>query len=579
MVSREVLFVSRRHSTRRTSRAVAKVSLIIMLGLIGSLVGPHVRVASATTSPSVEWFGTVQTVYSYSSKRYVKGITSTDWSSAQKCTPSPPDCVERKENLRIDSMHQVSISSNGHSTLTVFYNVHSEDRIWDNRGYYCDITDEQTINESQDMDGGTFLIDSNDDGTVHVGGPPWGSFVEVSVNRIHADSCEGTHTTTLRMTQYFESIFRTFPTTQWPDGSSGLSQLHRNMVQSRSTRPPDLSRWDTDLEKVSVVDTYDLTKRPGWDEQPLIIKAVQPKCPNETVRFETVSKPKGAVSWIAKDGTPTSTISPTFTTRFPTPGKHIVVASAAGQVALTEVTISRESGKWWTASKTDPFPGSKVVDDLDYPFRGNVQLFLDALRGAGVNPETSTNVKNSYRISATKRPPQRAYLMYHAKAIVEKTIKPGVVPRYKVDTKKFPTWNPNDPYYATLVDICWEHKNPDGTPDVSASLQAAKVMSDTYKVGNNPVAQDSNHIPGHAIDIKIRWTGNLTVTCGPEATAGTICDNAGKIVTITTTPRTGGDKEHPNGNKQLREVGASYGVIKLVSSNKPDPPHWSIDGH
>jgi hypothetical protein len=46
-------------------------------------------------------------------------------------------------------------------------------------------------------------------------------------------------------------------------------------------------------------------------------------------------------------------------------------------------------------------------------------------------------------------------------------------------------------------------------------------------------------------------------------------DASGKIVTIETTPRTGAD------NKRLHAVGATYGVIKLVS----DRPHWSDTGH
>ena len=56
----------------------------------------------------------------------------------------------------------------------------------------------------------------------------------------------------------------------------------------------------------------------------------------------------------------------------------------------------------------------------------------------------------------------------------------------------------------------------------------------------------------------ITWAGTLK-----------IADAAGKIVTITSTPRTGAD------NAELHAVGKSYGVIKLVA----DHPHWSDDGH
>jgi hypothetical protein len=47
-------------------------------------------------------------------------------------------------------------------------------------------------------------------------------------------------------------------------------------------------------------------------------------------------------------------------------------------------------------------------------------------------------------------------------------------------------------------------------------------------------------------------------------------DDASKVVvTISSTPRTGAF------NTDLHQVGASYGVVKLVT----DHPHWSADGH
>ena len=55
----------------------------------------------------------------------------------------------------------------------------------------------------------------------------------------------------------------------------------------------------------------------------------------------------------------------------------------------------------------------------------------------------------------------------------------------------------------------------------------------------------------------ISWAGNLAMR-----------DGQGRLVTITP-PRTG------DVNAALHRVGASYGVIKLVS----DKPHWSTDGH
>jgi len=48
----------------------------------------------------------------------------------------------------------------------------------------------------------------------------------------------------------------------------------------------------------------------------------------------------------------------------------------------------------------------------------------------------------------------------------------------------------------------------------------------------------------------------------------TIKKKDGTVVKIKTTPRDGAD------NALMHEVGASYGVIKLVG----DAPHWSVDG-
>jgi hypothetical protein len=68
----------------------------------------------------------------------------------------------------------------------------------------------------------------------------------------------------------------------------------------------------------------------------------------------------------------------------------------------------------------------------------------------------------------------------------------------------------------------------------------------------------SIHITAEAIDMTITWSGNLAITNGH-----------GQTVLINTTPRTGA------GNTQLHQVGATYGVHKLVS----DRPHWSSTGH
>jgi hypothetical protein len=82
-------------------------------------------------------------------------------------------------------------------------------------------------------------------------------------------------------------------------------------------------------------------------------------------------------------------------------------------------------------------------------------------------------------------------------------------------------------------------------------------MVQGYEIVYKP-ALTSRHTEGKAIDMAIKWEGDLVIVNGK-----------GSKVTIKTTPRNG------SGNAQLHQVGSSFGVIKLSS----DPPHWSSDGH
>ena len=81
-------------------------------------------------------------------------------------------------------------------------------------------------------------------------------------------------------------------------------------------------------------------------------------------------------------------------------------------------------------------------------------------------------------------------------------------------------------------------------------------MRNLFNIAYRPSLR-SRHIGGKAIDMTITWTGNLQMQ-----------DGHGQPVTVP--PPGGGDI-----NAKLHRVGATYGVIKLVS----DKPHWSTDGH
>ena len=175
------------------------------------------------------------------------------------------------------------------------------------------------------------------------------------------------------------------------------------------------------------------------------------------------------------------------------------------------------SGRQWCAR----FPGSNKTADLTPSFRTKVEAFLAALKDAGA----------TVVVSATLRPPERAYLMHWCCMVADSGQDPARVPK------------------MSGVDIQWDH------PSVAESRQAAAAMKAGYDIAY-PAALKSRHTQGRAIDMTIGWTGTLSIE-----------DKSGAVVKIATAPRSGL-------NPALHAVGATYGVIKLVK----DKPHWSDDG-
>jgi hypothetical protein len=193
------------------------------------------------------------------------------------------------------------------------------------------------------------------------------------------------------------------------------------------------------------------------------------------------------------------------------------------------------SGKSWVAK----FPTSKSVDDLEPDFRDKVKAFVAALTAA----------KAGIAISATVRPPQRAYLMHFCWLIAKKLQDPATVPAFKPEAGQDP------------VDIQWLHKKPSGAPDVVASRAAASDMVAAYGMTKLNVAPalKSNHIIGKALDMSVSWSKTLSIQ-----------NKAGKTIEIKSSPR---DSTNPD----LIAVGKTYGVKHLIDVNK-DPPHWSFNG-
>jgi hypothetical protein len=191
----------------------------------------------------------------------------------------------------------------------------------------------------------------------------------------------------------------------------------------------------------------------------------------------------------------------------------------AAERGLAVAAAARErSGRSWVAR----FPGSRSLTYLKAGFRQAAEAFIGSMKDAGA----------TVRISATFRPPERAYLMHFAWAIARLGANPSTVPP------------------MAGVDIEWDHGN------ASASRSAAEEMVLGYGLSVQ-AALNSRHTERRAVDMSISWSGTLSLRNG-----------SGGTTNIATTPRSGQ-------NAQLHTVGRSFGVFKLVS----DPPHWSDDGH
>jgi D-alanyl-D-alanine dipeptidase len=195
---------------------------------------------------------------------------------------------------------------------------------------------------------------------------------------------------------------------------------------------------------------------------------------------------------------------------------------ATAQAVLTPTTdttpavVSIEARELSGAQWVERFPTSRDIEDLIEPFRANVQTFFAAIAAAG----------GSTSVSATYRPAERAYLMHYCTRIANGAVAASAVPA------------------MAGVGIEWVH------PTNAASVSAAQAMKNAYGIVHPP-ALVSNHTARTAIDVTIR-----------DMIGKTIVNASGASVRINTL-------------SDLHPVGASYGVIKLVT----DAPHWSADGH
>lgn len=186
--------------------------------------------------------------------------------------------------------------------------------------------------------------------------------------------------------------------------------------------------------------------------------------------------------------------------------------------ALTPHSALERSGAQWVAR----YPTSTSLGDLTPAFSKAVTSFIAAIEAAG----------GSVTISATYRPPERAYLMHYAWAIA----KDGASPT-NIEAK-------------AGVNIDWAHLDATGKSDPKAAVKAASAMVSGYAMAHSAVLV-SRHTQKRAIDMTISGVVGKSVN-----------DASGKATPI-------------HSLRDLNPVGKSYGVIKLVS----DAPHWSDDGH
>jgi hypothetical protein len=181
--------------------------------------------------------------------------------------------------------------------------------------------------------------------------------------------------------------------------------------------------------------------------------------------------------------------------------------------------MTEPAGAQWCAR----FPPSKSLDDLLPDFADKTHAFISQLTKAGA----------TVSIADTYRPPQRAYLMHWCCMVGGSGQDPHTVP----------------PMAGVAID--WTCGG-----SIPRAREAARAMMAGYRI-QFPAALESRHTQRRAVDMTIAWNGTLNLH-----------DFNGQAHAIASAPRNGS-------NPELIKVGATFGVIKLVS----DPPHWSDDGH
>ena len=187
------------------------------------------------------------------------------------------------------------------------------------------------------------------------------------------------------------------------------------------------------------------------------------------------------------------------------------------------------SGAYWVSWVKTYAPTSKEIKDLKGSFQTGVTEFKRALENA--TPKGAVVV-----VSHTYRSDQAAYLWHWAWKIANRKIQPK-------DAKP----------YA----FAWPTRSGDrmGPRELNRQRQGRRGHGEGFQPNKGQqvraVPDDAAPRPP-AIDMTIKWTGTIHVR-----------KKDGTWVPVTFGP--------VNANTKLHEVGASYGVKKLLD----DAPHWS----
>jgi hypothetical protein len=196
--------------------------------------------------------------------------------------------------------------------------------------------------------------------------------------------------------------------------------------------------------------------------------------------------------------------------------------SGAAPITASANDVSLSGATWWRANQSK-WPNERNIDSLADPFRTNVKMFTAALAKAGAQ----------VAVGATMHSMPRAKLMRFSWDVSKGIISPKNVP--EIDG----------------VVINWDHSIE------TKSRSCATEMVNLFNIVKQP-SLTSNHVKGVAIDMTIRWKGDLM-----------IADSSNSVVKITTSPRNGE-------NTKIHDLGATYGVLHKLPD---DPPHWSVTGH